>query len=109
MKITVIIIIVIAGLFYWGKKESPNHEIYPHGVMTSKRSLPITHFLNSPQLNNKSEELTELENELKKYNDLNYDDLNQEQLNTYNKLVLQRAEILKKQIFSKAEQMGYHL
>lgn len=56
-----------------------------------------------------SAHLTEIETQLLRFKNYSYEDFSQQDLKIYNELILERALILKKQIFSKAAKMGYYL
>lgn len=111
MKITSVILLItaIAIWFFYDIKKYPENNINKSVAADLFTSNPLIMPLRALSKNKTPIILTDVEAELQKYKNLNYGDFNQEDLQIYNQLVLQRAIILKKQIFNKAAKMGYYL
>lgn len=111
MKITVIALLISAAALCFVKTQEGSNE----AIQTQKTNIePIQlNSINYPAKTSVVEKvslsLSDLENRLKLYGGKNYEDFSQEELGIYNQLVLQRAILLKKQIFNKAAKMGYYL
>lgn len=111
MKLASAVILLVASAFWFFRKEEniiPKMAAKPV-VLEKVFQSPMIEVLESHNLKKTIRSLADLNNQIKKYEHLNYEEFNQDDVKVYNQLVFERALILKKQIFSKAARMGYYL